>query len=76
MKVYLLNRVKNIVANGEIAHYKQFHHLPQYFQKSSAAEASERVYRWERVILLPDTDVVRCLFSRQFDNNFYFSCNN
>ena len=43
MKVQLLSRVENIVANGEIAHYEPFLLLPQYFQKSSAAEASEKV---------------------------------
>ena len=42
MKVKLLNRIENIVANGEIAHEISF--LVQYFQKSSAAEASESVY--------------------------------
>ena len=29
------------MANGKIAHYEQFHLLPQLFQKSSAAEAQE-----------------------------------
>ena len=32
-----------IVATGEIATYEQFLFLQQYFQKSSAAEASESV---------------------------------
>ena len=35
------------MANGEIAHYKQFRHLPQCFQKSSAADVSEHVCKWE-----------------------------
>ena len=33
MKVLLLNRVKNIVAKGEIACFEQFFLLPQGFQK-------------------------------------------
>ena len=37
------------MANGEIAHYEQFIHLPQCFQKLSAADASESIYMWERV---------------------------
>ena len=43
--------VENIVANGEIAHYEHFFLLPQLFQKSSTAEASESGYIWERVKL-------------------------
>ena len=41
----LLLKVENIVAKGEIAHYKQFHLLLLCFQKkkTSAAEASESV---------------------------------
>ena len=42
MKVQLLNQVANIVANGKIAHHEQFCCLPQCFQKSSAAEVSEK----------------------------------
>ena len=38
------------MAEVEIAHYEQFLLLPHCFQKSSAAEASESVYIWERVI--------------------------
>ena len=38
MGVKLLNRVENIVANGEIAHNEQCLLLTQCFQKSSAAE--------------------------------------
>ena len=56
MTVQLLNRVENIVANGEIAHHEQFHlyHnvvnvVKKCCQKSSAANLSESVYRWERV---------------------------
>ena len=40
MIVYLVKRIENIKAKGEIAHHEQFPQLPQYFQKSSAAEAS------------------------------------
>ena len=43
-KYDFFNRVEIIVANGEIAHYEQFLLLLQWFQKSSAAEASESVY--------------------------------
>ena len=49
MKVYFLNRVENIVAKREIAHYEQFIVLPQCFQKSSAAEVLESVSMWEMV---------------------------
>ena len=38
MKTLLLNRVENIVAKGEIAHYEQFLLLLQCLQKSSAEE--------------------------------------
>ena len=49
MKIKWLNRVENIMAKGEIAHYEQFLLLPQhYFQKLSAAEASESVCMRER----------------------------
>ena len=44
-----LKKVENILANGEIAHLEPFLLLPTCFQKSSAAEASESVYMWERV---------------------------
>ena len=40
---------ENILAKAEIARFEQFHLLSQYFQKYSAAEASESVYMWERV---------------------------
>ena len=39
------------MAKGEIAHYEQFINLPQWFQKSSAAEASKSICMWERVKL-------------------------
>ena len=41
-RVYLLKKVENFVAKGEIAHFEQFLQLSQCFQNSSAAEASER----------------------------------
>ena len=47
MQVNLVNRVENIVANGQIALHEQFLLLPQCFKMSSAAEASESVYVWE-----------------------------
>ena len=40
MKVYILNKVENITAKGEITHYEQFLLFQQCFQKSSAANAS------------------------------------
>ena len=49
MKEYLLKRVENIVAKGEIARFEQFLLLSQCFLKLSAAEASESVYMRERV---------------------------
>ena len=45
----LSNEVENIVASGEIARFEQFFLLQQYFQKSSAAEASESICMWERI---------------------------
>ena len=50
MMMSLLNRVENIVANGEIVHYEQFFHFPHCFQKSFAADASKCVCKWERVM--------------------------
>ena len=47
----LLNGVENIVINGEIAHFQQFIHLSQCFQKSSVAKASVSVCMWERAKL-------------------------
>ena len=43
------NRVENFVAKGENAHHKQFLLLPRCFQKSSAQEAAESIYMWERI---------------------------
>ena len=51
MKVYLLQNIENIVAKGEIAHYEQFLILPQLFQNTSDAEASESVCMWESELL-------------------------
>ena len=48
MKVYIFDRVKKIVAK-EIAHDEEFLLSSQRFQKSSAADASECVCKWERV---------------------------
>ena len=45
----ITDKVENIVAKGEVAHDEQFLLLPQYFQKSSAAEASENICMRERV---------------------------
>ena len=44
-----MKKVENILAKGEVARFEQFLLLSQCFQKSSAAEASERVFMWERV---------------------------
>ena len=52
MRVYLLKKIENIVAKGEIGNFEQFLLLTQCFQKSSAAEASETIYMWERVITI------------------------
>ena len=41
------------MAKREIAHYEQFLLLPQCFQKSSGADASKVVYKWERVKCFP-----------------------
>ena len=42
MKEQHLNEVENIVAKGEITRYTKCFFLSQTFQKSSAAEASEK----------------------------------
>ena len=55
MEVYLLTKVENFVAKGEIAHFGQFLLLTQCFQKSSAADASESVNMWERIKLTHST---------------------
>ena len=49
-KEQLLKGVENTVAKGEIPYNEQFLLLPQCFQKSSAAEVSENVSMWERVL--------------------------
>ena len=54
MKVRLLKRDENIVAKGEIGRFGQFGLLSQCFQKSSAADASESVYMWEKVYSIPN----------------------
>ena len=45
----LLNNVENAVAKVEIARFEQFLLLSQCFQKLSAADASECIYKWESV---------------------------
>ena len=49
MRVYILKKVENIVANGEIARFDQFLLLSQCFEKSSAAVTSESICMWKRV---------------------------
>ena len=49
MKAELLNKVKNSMTKGQIAHQEQFQLLSQCFQMSSAAELSESVCMWEVV---------------------------
>ena len=49
MNEYLLDKIENIVAKGEIARFEKFLLLSQCFQKSSAADASESVYMRERI---------------------------
>ena len=46
MKVSLPKKVENIVEKGDIAHFEQFLLLSQYFQKSSAVDASESFFMW------------------------------
>ena len=36
-----------LCGKGEIAHYEQFHHFPQYFQKACFPGASKGVIVWE-----------------------------
>ena len=43
MKEYKLNKIKNILAKGEIDQYEQFHLLPQCIQKLFSADASKSV---------------------------------
>ena len=45
----LSKRVENIVGKGEIAHYEQFLHFPQCFQKVCFPGASKGVIVWEWV---------------------------
>ena len=49
MKINVLNRVENILSNGEIDCFEQFLLFSQRFQKSFAADASETVYIRDRV---------------------------
>ena len=44
-----MNKVETILAKGEIARFEQFLVLPQCFQKSSAAEASESNCMFEQL---------------------------
>ena len=62
MKLYLLNKVENLVAKEEITHNEQFLRLPQWFHKKSALEAFESVYMWERVWLFWQRDDHKCLY--------------
>ena len=41
--------VENTVGKGEIAHYEQFLHFPQCFQKACFPGASKGVIEWEWV---------------------------
>ena len=50
MWVYLLKKFKNILAKEEIACFEQFLLLSKCFQKSSAAEASESLCKWEKLV--------------------------
>ena len=45
----MYNTVENIVPKEEISHYEQLLLMSQWFQKSTAAEASESVGLWEKV---------------------------
>ena len=47
--VKLLNGVKNIMTKGEVLKYEEFSHLPQCFQKSSAAEMLKSICMLKRV---------------------------
>ena len=42
-------RVENAVGKGEIACYKQFLFIPQYFQKACSADTYKHRFVWERV---------------------------
>ena len=43
-KVGRVETYKNIVANGDLTYFKQFHLLTQSYQKSSVAEPSESIW--------------------------------
>ena len=43
MRIQLFTWVENIVGKGEIAHYEQFLHFPQCFQKQSVVDVLKRV---------------------------------
>ena len=49
MRVYLLKKVENIVANRVTASF-----VTMFY---SAAEASESVYMWERVYIIEELDI-------------------
>ena len=51
--------VRIIVKNVEIACYERFFHLPQSFQKPSAAEGSENTYIWENVTWSRDQEILK-----------------
>ena len=61
MKEQLLNKVENILTEGEIAHNEQFILLPQCFQKSSSccSEVSESIYRRGNGQGLPSLDGIK-----------------
>ena len=44
-----MKKVEKIVRKGEIARHERFLLLARCFQKSSAADASKCVFRWEWV---------------------------
>ena len=52
-----MQRVENIVAEGEIALLEQFHLLSLCFQKSSAGEVTESIMMLERVICMLELGV-------------------
>ena len=49
MTFNIQKELKTLWQKGEIACFEQFLLLPQCFQKTSAADASKYVYKWERV---------------------------
>ena len=64
----LLKIVENIAAKGEIASFEQFLLLPQCSQKSSAAEASESIYIWERVKII--IEIFNKIFTKSASGTF------